>query len=134
MSLSLYMRFLRSCVSYLFLLVFCFFFFFSSRRRHTRFDCDWSSDVCSSDLVSILPAASAQNMKASSASGLCARRIVRLAGTRASGGDLGRLDVEGLEVVLVLGVLGPPAGALRRFVPGGLGVRPRRPRRVAPRP
>src|SRR2546430_17570803 len=28
-----------------------FFFFFPSRRRHTRFDCDWSSDVCSSDLV-----------------------------------------------------------------------------------
>src|SRR2546430_5004444 len=28
------------------------FFFFSSRRRHTRFDCDWSSDVCSSDLFS----------------------------------------------------------------------------------
>src|SRR2546430_6609224 len=26
------------------------FCFFSSRRRHTRFDCDWSSDVCSSDL------------------------------------------------------------------------------------
>src|SRR5256886_6555186 len=25
------------------------FCFFSSRRRHTRFDCDWSSDVCSSD-------------------------------------------------------------------------------------
>src|SRR2546430_5743604 len=33
----------RSCLPY--------FFFFSSRRRHTRFDCDWSSDVCSSDLV-----------------------------------------------------------------------------------
>src|SRR5256886_5937235 len=30
--------------------VYMFFFFFSSRRRHTRFDCDWSSDVCSSDL------------------------------------------------------------------------------------
>src|SRR2546427_12237420 len=29
----------------------CFVFFFSSRRRHTRFDCDWSSDVCSSDLA-----------------------------------------------------------------------------------
>src|SRR5690606_39284022 len=28
-----------------------FFFFFSSRRRHTRFSRDWSSDVCSSDLV-----------------------------------------------------------------------------------
>src|SRR3989475_1791376 len=26
------------------------FFFFSSRRLHTRFDCDWSSDMCSSDL------------------------------------------------------------------------------------
>src|SRR4051812_50218507 len=29
----------------------CFFFFFSSRRRHTRLTCDWSSDVCSSDLA-----------------------------------------------------------------------------------
>src|SRR5216683_3721616 len=28
------------------------FFFFSSRRRHTRSDRDWSSDVCSSDLLS----------------------------------------------------------------------------------
>src|SRR5256886_5381081 len=31
------------------------FFFFSSRRRHTRFDCDWSSDVCSSDLLTLVP-------------------------------------------------------------------------------
>src|SRR5260370_3471433 len=44
--------------------VYCSFFFFSSRRRHTRFKCDWSSDVCSSDLgqqivrlwLSLLPA------------------------------------------------------------------------------
>src|SRR3712207_7082160 len=27
------------------------FFFFSSRRRHTRYWRDWSSDVCSSDLI-----------------------------------------------------------------------------------
>src|SRR5690242_21893414 len=27
------------------------YFFFSSRRRHTRLTCDWSSDVCSSDLL-----------------------------------------------------------------------------------
>src|SRR5206468_7199318 len=36
------------------LLFYCFsffFFFFSSRRRHTRSDRDWSSDVCSSDLL-----------------------------------------------------------------------------------
>src|SRR5882762_10003810 len=32
---------------------FFFFFFFSSRRRHTRFKCDWSSDVCSSDLEAV---------------------------------------------------------------------------------
>src|SRR6266480_2335184 len=35
---------------------FLFFFFFSSRRRHTRLTCDWSSDVCSSDL-SLIPSA-----------------------------------------------------------------------------
>src|SRR5688500_20050299 len=28
-----------------------FVFFFSSRRRHTRLQGDWSSDVCSSDLI-----------------------------------------------------------------------------------
>src|SRR5216683_6675805 len=32
-----------------------FFFFFSSRRRHTRSDRDWSSDVCSSDLPLAAP-------------------------------------------------------------------------------
>src|SRR2546421_2052869 len=31
-----------------------FFFFFSSRRRHTRSDRDWSSDVCSSDLLVLI--------------------------------------------------------------------------------
>src|SRR6266481_8430175 len=30
-----------------------FFFFFTSRRRHTRWNCDWSSDVCSSDLRAV---------------------------------------------------------------------------------
>src|SRR5580692_4742971 len=35
---------------YIVCLCFFLFFFFSSRRRHTSFDCDWSSDVCSSDL------------------------------------------------------------------------------------
>src|SRR5689334_11947260 len=40
--------------------LFLFVFFFSSRRRHTRWNCDWSSDVCSSDLpapLAIRPAA-----------------------------------------------------------------------------
>src|SRR5438045_6501287 len=38
-----------SCFSCIF---FTYFFFFSSRRRHTRCLSDWSSDVCSSDLLS----------------------------------------------------------------------------------
>src|SRR5260370_18628010 len=42
-----------------------FLFFFSSRRRHTRFKCDWSSDVCSSDLecLKISPEVSAAELK-----------------------------------------------------------------------
>src|SRR5438309_11040470 len=35
------------------LFVYIFFFFFSSRRRHTRWNCDWSSDVCSSEALAI---------------------------------------------------------------------------------
>src|SRR2546427_12981652 len=40
-----------SLICYYMMLICFVFFFFSSRRRHTRFDCDWSSDVCSSDTV-----------------------------------------------------------------------------------
>src|SRR2546426_12649290 len=36
--------------NYVFCFVLFFLFFFSSRRRHTRLQGDWSSDVCSSDL------------------------------------------------------------------------------------
>src|SRR2546430_5436761 len=39
------------------------FFFFSSRRRHTRFDCDWSSDVCSSDLYGDVVTTNCANTK-----------------------------------------------------------------------
>src|SRR5262249_56804144 len=34
-----------------------FFFFFPSRRRHTRLVSDWSSDVCSSDLLKAVKSA-----------------------------------------------------------------------------
>src|SRR5579862_2450104 len=37
-------------------------FFFSSRRRHTRWHCDWSSDVCSSDLAQHLPIGAANTV------------------------------------------------------------------------
>src|SRR5205085_4728841 len=49
---------------FLLLLYFFFFFFFSSRRRHTRFDCDWSSDVCSFDLMEIPWASSRREFNA----------------------------------------------------------------------
>src|SRR2546430_12708203 len=49
---------------FILLLHFSFFFFFSSRRRHTRFDCDWSSDVCSSDLRVFVTAAEALRFEA----------------------------------------------------------------------
>src|SRR5690242_21510569 len=39
-----------NCLFFSVFFFFIFFFFFSSRRRHTRLTCDWSSDVCSSDL------------------------------------------------------------------------------------
>src|SRR2546430_3904293 len=42
---------------------FCTMFFFSSRRRHTRFDCDWSSDVCSSDLSYDIPSRMSDNVR-----------------------------------------------------------------------
>src|SRR5256885_6532866 len=64
-----------------FLLSRSFFFFFSSRRRHTRLQGDWSSDVCSSDLV-----------------------LVGYPGTRASmwqqAGRAGRREEEGLAMLV----------------------------------
>src|SRR6267142_6545829 len=44
-------------------------FFFSSRRRHTRLTCDWSSDVCSSDLGQRLAEIAALALRADAAPG-----------------------------------------------------------------
>src|SRR5690625_7825557 len=44
------------------------FFFFSSRRRHTRWPRDWSSDVCSSDLLSVMTTVSLLHFQLSSTS------------------------------------------------------------------
>src|SRR6266567_309515 len=59
------------------------FFFFSSRRRHTRFDCDWSSDVCSSDLVGLTIRA------VGAATGRSASRAVRVLRCHRRTGALG---------------------------------------------
>src|SRR5204862_5871061 len=59
------------------LLLVVYFFFFSSRRRHTRSLRDWSSDVCSSDLIN-LPLSSVHRNAASAAEvALCAARQQR---------------------------------------------------------
>src|SRR2546430_12869961 len=50
-------------------------FFFSSRRRHTRFDCDWSSDVCSSDLHHMQHAAALGRQQLQAHEGLHARHV-----------------------------------------------------------
>src|SRR6266480_2012898 len=51
---------------------FLLFFFFSSRRRHTRLTCDWSSDVCSSDLQGAFRFGVSQDPTAMTGGGLCA--------------------------------------------------------------
>src|SRR3990167_7456162 len=60
----------------------CVLCFFSSRRRHTRFDCDWSSDVCSSDLASVLAAAAIPLTTALLWAGLTWSAVLLLLGVR----------------------------------------------------
>src|SRR2546430_41085 len=85
------------------------FFFFSSRRRHTRFDCDWSSDVCSSDLVQH-PLSSSLVSKAYETG---ARRAAL--GTYNFSGDLGKVAVPA-AVAFATTIVGWRAAA------GGYGV------------
>src|SRR5438132_628276 len=101
-----------------------FVFFFSSRRRHTRSLCDWSSDVCSSDLVhaaaaggrAVLAQFPQPETPASRAvASACRARaaLVVHAGARAS------LPLAVLDAWRRAGALGP-----RRWIPGG-GAHPR---------
>src|SRR5256886_1562415 len=55
----------------------CRVFIFSSRSRHPSFDCDWSSDVCSSDLAGAAIAALAVVLLATSAGGTSGTYTVR---------------------------------------------------------
>src|SRR2546428_4975232 len=79
-------------------------FFFSSRRRHTRSDRDWSSDVCSSDLTSL----------AYALSWMIACFFAWLAWERESRGFEGRTDAGGIpeehtRALLKFGMLRAPA-------------------------
>src|SRR5260221_4879192 len=63
-------------------LMYLSYFFFSSRRRHTRSLCDWSSDVCSSDLSfsRYSPGADAIVYNQASAPGLYLEKLFDLLG------------------------------------------------------
>src|SRR5690606_8095904 len=84
------------------------FFFFSSRRRHTRFSRDWSSDVCSSDLLqslaqrhqALLEAAAEQEAQLV-ALALEAERLAQ---------RVQELESLGEEIWRLLGYEGPPGG------------------------
>src|SRR6476661_10068511 len=77
-------------------------FLFSSRRRHTRFKCDWSSDVCSSDLglVAITPACATVSPIGALLVGLAAGAGCALAvGLKFRFGFDDSLDVVGVHLV-----------------------------------
>src|SRR5262249_59895131 len=78
-------------VVFVFLYLFFFVFFFSSRRRHTRLVSDWSSDVCSSDLVVVLTGQQA------------VRRAERLADRVVAVGAVGDGDVRVRERLAQIG-------------------------------
>src|SRR5882762_1656332 len=94
--------------------LFLFFFFFSSRRRHTRFKCDWSSDVCSSDLSAWRspPARGCRRDRASwfspgvGSRWSSSRRMPGLAWPAARDPDLGPLGVHALHVGHIVTALG----------------------------
>src|SRR5262249_59377855 len=75
------------------LYVFYNFFFFSSRRRHTRLVSDWSSDVCSSDL---LPAHLRQQVRRARASDRC--RVLSALLRSGAAGIVGERGVELKEI------------------------------------
>src|SRR5260370_18939556 len=81
------------------------FFFFSSRRRHTRFKCDWSSDVCSSDLLpphsATFGGTGATNVVVVSATQITATTAARAAGAvdRKSVVEGKRVDLGGRRII-----------------------------------
>src|SRR5205809_8051807 len=105
-----------------------FFFFFSSRRRHTRCSRDWSSDVCSSDLLLDRLAgggverrhvgSGGSRGRAGGAAGGCGLRPVERSEER-RGGKGGGLIGRG-----VIGV-GKPRGAMAIHATGPEGLGPR---------
>src|SRR5690554_7146683 len=77
-----------------------YFFFFSSRRRHTRCGRDWSSDVCSSDLVKLLRAIQEKTVRAVGASTEASVDVRILSATRSEERRVGKsVDLGGRRII-----------------------------------
>src|SRR6478736_1129528 len=104
-------------------------FFFASRRRQTRFGCDWSSDVCSSDLHPVVGRKLLPGMPFRFASiderpgGGWIRRRAPLLGEHNAEilGDLGGDDATHAEV-LIVGAGASGGVVARRLAEAGIGV------------
>src|SRR5256886_11098003 len=89
----IFLNFMLTCIG-------LFLFFFSSRRRHTRFDCDWSSDVCSSDLRPVVVRVRRGVVLPRVAAAGGVRDLVPVGLGDLGGGPLqGRADVVGVDFV-----------------------------------
>src|SRR5256885_6972534 len=99
------------------------FFFFSSRRRHTRLQGDWSSDVCSSDLLTLLvvllgvPPAGVFTFFLA---GAVAKHMTHAVPTALLGIPGDTLATPLLQDANMLRKLGVPHIALRKMVSGGI--------------
>src|SRR5690606_40535159 len=100
-------------------------FFFSSRRRHTRFPRDWSSDVCSSDLLLVVPDATGRTTLGATGrpwlSGLRSRSPRRRAGRRVGrrrGDEIGRASCRERGEIPVGAGAGTRKGGERRGTGG----------------
>src|SRR3712207_5615616 len=111
------------CFLYLHLLFFghicvhVLFFFFSSRRRHTRYWRDWSSDVCSSDLVKLIVIVTERIPRRDVAQMV---ELANMRGARIIGPNC--LGIIVPDVIKMGGIGGPARDAAKAYRPGPVGV------------